>query len=161
MSAKGEKNSNERLNWVLRSSGNGETKKGWTRCWVGYLKIWPWRMGLWVEERPISEEDRRGIPKKGTAGEKARKPLTYYKGDLARVERRDVTHREVFNIWREGSRQPWRVFQSDLRKINMTSLPVLEVEERETDATPGSCSLSWTKQCFSNGKQRRDIMELK
>lgn len=27
----------------------------------------------------------------------------------------------------------------------MTSLPVLEVEERETDATPGSCSLSWTK----------------
>lgn len=51
-----------------------------------------------MEERPISEEDRRGIPKKGTAGEKARKPLTYYKGDLARVERRDVTHREVFNI---------------------------------------------------------------
>lgn len=125
--------------------------------------IWPWRIKLRKSggDSQISVENRErgGIPMKGIAWIKARKPLTYCKGDLARVERRGHTCREGINIWREGNRQPWKSFQSDLRKINMTALPVLKVGEGETDATPRSCSLSWTKQSsVSQMGNREDIL---
>lgn len=127
MSAQGEiSSSNERLNWVLRSSGNGETKKGWTSWWGGYLKMTVHLAlkdgALSGRKDKISVENRRGTPMKGTAWTEARKPSTHCKGDLARVERRNVLCREGINIWREGNRQPWRDFQSDLRKMNMTAL---------------------------------------
>lgn len=162
----------ERLNWVVRSSGDGETKRGRNSWGVGFLKmilqqkIWSGRVGFRNSEGQTDfsrkQGEKRAFQWKGTAWSKARKQtITCQHGKETWPEwSEEMLHvGKAFIFEGEENGQPWRDFQSGLRKMNLTAY--LHLNGRNGRQRPPRKLFSNSYQCKQETENRHCGVEIK